>query len=63
MTTTILLIAWKLLVPLLVIIAVIDVLTQSPEQRIRRLRAAGHSYRAIATRLGVSTYRVRKTLS
>lgn len=63
MTTAILFIIWKLLLPLLLLVAVIDVLTQSPEQRIRRLRAAGHSYRSISARLGISTYRVRKALA
>jgi hypothetical protein len=63
MTATILFILWKLLLPALVIVAIVDVLTQSPEQRIRRLRSAGCSQRAIAARLGISTYRVRKALA
>jgi hypothetical protein len=63
MTATILFIIWKLLLPLLFVIAVVDVLTQSPQQRIRRLRSAGHSYRAISARLGISVYQVRKAIA
>lgn len=63
MTATILFIVWKLLLPLLLLVAVIDVLTQSPQQRIRRLHRAGHSQRSIAARMGITTYRVRKALA
>jgi DNA-binding CsgD family transcriptional regulator len=56
------LILW-LLLPLLLVVAVILWLTESREQRIRRWRAAGMTQRAIAERLGVSTYAVRKALA
>jgi len=52
-----------LLLPLLLVVAVILWLTESREQRIRRWRAGGMSQRAIAERLGVSTYQVRKALA
>ena len=52
-----------LLLPLLLAAAVILWLTESREQRIRRWRAAGMTQRAIAERLGVSIYAVRKALA
>ena len=55
--------AWKLLLPALLLIALVDVLTQSPPQRIRRLSRAGLSQRAIAQRCAVSRYRVRLALA
>ena len=54
---------WKLLLPALLLVAVVDVLTQSQPQRIRRLSRSGHSQRAIASRLGVSRYAVRLALA
>ena len=54
--------AWKLLLPALLLIALVDVLTQSPNQRIRRLARAGLSQRAIAERCRVTRYRVRLVL-
>jgi IS30 family transposase len=45
------------------LIALVDILTQSQPQRIRRLARAGHSQRAIASRLGVSRYQVQKALA
>ena len=54
---------WKLLLPALLLVAVVDVLTQSQSQRIRRLSRAGQSQRAIASRLGVSRYAVRLALA
>jgi Trp operon repressor len=45
---------WKLLLPALLIVALVDVLTQSRSQRIRRLHRGGLSQRSIASRLGVS---------
>jgi DNA-binding NarL/FixJ family response regulator len=54
---------WKLLLPALLLVAVIDVLTQSQPQRIRRLSRSGHSQRAIASRLGISRYAVRLALA
>ena len=56
------LIFW-LLLPLLLVVGIILWLTESREQRIRRWRAAGMTQRAIAERLGISTYAVRKVLA
>jgi DNA invertase Pin-like site-specific DNA recombinase len=53
---------WKFALPLILIIAVVDVLTQSRPQRIRRLYRSGLSQRLIASRLGVSRYQVRMAL-
>lgn len=61
MTTTCLL-AWAaalLLLPLIVILW----LTESTQQRIRRLRSYGLSQAAIADHLGVTRYQVRKALA
>ena len=55
--------AWKLLLPALLLVALVDVLTQSQPQRIRRLSRAGLSQRAIAQRCAVSRYRVRLVLA
>lgn len=55
--------AWKLLLPALLLVAVVDVLTQTEPQRIRRLSRSGLSQRAIASRLGVSRYQVRLALA
>jgi DNA-binding CsgD family transcriptional regulator len=54
---------WKLFIPAILLIALVDVLTQSQPQRIRRLSRSGHSQRAIASRLGVSRYQVQKALA
>lgn len=54
--------AWAavlLLLPLLVLLWA----TESREQRIRRWRSYGHTQKAIAQRLGISTYQVRKALA
>jgi len=63
MFTTALLVIWKLLIPLLVVIAVIDWLTASNDRRILILRRTGLSQRQIAERLNITTYRVRKALA
>ena len=63
MIATTLLIFWKLVLPLLFLVAFIDWLTASDDRRVRILRKCGHSQRQIAQRLGVSTYRVRKALA
>jgi hypothetical protein len=55
--------AWKLLIPAVLLIALVDVLTQSQPQRIRRLARAGLSQRAIAERCQVTRYAVRKVLA
>lgn len=52
-----------LLFPLLLVVGVLLWLSESREQRIRRWRAAGMTQRAIAERLGISTYAVRKVLA
>jgi len=54
---------FKFLLPLLVLVALVDALTQTKQQRIRRLAMAGQSQRAIAERLGVTRYRVRLALA
>ena len=54
---------WKLLLPALLIVALVDVLTQTRSQQIRRLSRAGQTQRAIASRLGVSRYAVRLALA
>jgi predicted XRE-type DNA-binding protein len=48
---------------LLAIVAVVDLLTMSQNRRIRRLSRRGLSQRAIASRLGITRYRVRLVLS
>jgi hypothetical protein len=63
MLTTTLLVIWKLFLPLLVLVALIDWLTASDDRRIRILRRAGHSQRQIATRLNLTRYRVRRALA
>lgn len=63
MLTTTVLVIWKLLIPLLVVIAVIDWLTASNDRRILILRRTGLSQRQIAERLNITTYRVRKALA
>ena len=62
MIATTLLVIWKLLLPLLFVVAVIDLLTMTPDRRIRVLRRTGLSQKRIADRLNLSTYRVRKAL-
>jgi Trp operon repressor len=63
MTPILLALVWKLLLPALLIVALVDVLTQSRSQRIRRLHRGGLSQRSIASRLGVSRYQVQKALA
>jgi DNA invertase Pin-like site-specific DNA recombinase len=63
MTPILLALLWKLLLPALLLVAVVDVLSQSQPQRIRRLARSGESQRSIATRLGVSRYQVQKALA
>ena len=53
---------FKLFIPLLILIALIDLLSQTQPQRIQRLSRAGYSQRSIADRLGVTRYRVRLAL-
>lgn len=63
MLTTTFLVIWKLILPLLFLVAVIDWLTASDDRRIRILRRTGLSQRAIADRLHLSRYRVAKALA
>jgi hypothetical protein len=63
MLTTTLLVIWKLFLPLLVLVALIDWLTASDDRRIRILRRTGLSQRQIADRLNLTRYRVRRALA
>jgi hypothetical protein len=63
MLTTTVLVIWKLLLPLLVLVALIDWLTASDDRRIRVLQRAGLSQRQIAARLNLTRYRVRRALA
>jgi len=51
-----------LLLPLLAVVALIDLATMSQARRIQMLRNSGLSQTAIAARLGCSRYRVRLAL-
>jgi len=51
---------WKLLLPLLVVVAVLDWLTASDQRKVILLRKGGLSQRAIAKRLGISRHAVSK---
>lgn len=62
--SAILALAWKLLLPLLLLVAIADVLTQTRQQQIRRLYRSGrYSQRSLADRLGVTQYAIRKALA
>ena len=63
MLTATLLVIWKLLLPLLVLVAVLDWLTASADRRVRLLARTGLTQRQIADRLNVTRYRVRKALA
>ena len=63
MLTATLLVIWKLLLPLLFVVAVIDLLTMTPDRRIRFLHSTGLSQRQIADRLNLTRYRVRRALA
>jgi hypothetical protein len=54
---------FKFFLPLLVLVALVDAISATQPQRIRRLSMAGQSQRAIAERLGVTRYRVRLALA
>ena len=58
-----LLVIWKLLIPLLLVVAVIDWLTASEDRRVRILRRSGLTQLQIATRLNITRYRVRRALA
>ena len=63
MFTATLLVIWKLLLPLLLVVAVIDWLTASDDRRVRVLHSTGLSQRQIADRLNLTRYRVRRALA
>ena len=63
MLTATLLVIWKLFLPLLLVIAVIDWLTASYDRRVRILHRTGLSQRQIADRLNITRYRVRVALA
>ena len=63
MIATTLLLIWKLTLPLLLVVAVIDWLTASDDRRVRILRRTGLSQRQIADRLHITRYRVRVALA
>jgi hypothetical protein len=63
MLTLTTMVIWKLLLPLLVLVAVIDWLTASDHRRCRVLQRAGYSQRQIASRLNITRYRVRRALA
>ena len=54
---------WKLFLPALLLVALVDLVTMSTERRVRLLRRDGLSQSAIASRLGVSRYRARLALA
>jgi len=49
--------------PLLLLVAVVDLLTMSQPRRVRMLRRSGMTQTAIANRLQISRYRVRCALA
>jgi DNA-binding CsgD family transcriptional regulator len=63
MLTATLLVIWKLFLPLLLVVAVIDWLTASESRRVRVLHRTGLSQRQIADRLNITRYRVRVALA
>lgn len=63
MLTATLLVIWKLLLPLLLVVAVIDWLTASDDRRVRVLHRTGLTQQQIADRLNVTRYRVRRALA
>ena len=54
---------WWGLLPLLLLVAVVDLLTMSQPRRVRMLRRSGMTQSAIADRLQISRYRVRCALA
>ena len=56
--------AWKLLIPAVLLVALVDVASQSKHQKIQRLYATGrYSQRALAARLGITRHAVRSALA
>ncbi len=54
---------WWGLLPLLLLVALIDLATMSQSRRVRLLRRSGMTQSAIADRLQISRYRVRLALA
>ena len=63
MLTATFLVIWKLFLPLLLVVAVIDWLTASDDRRVHVLHRTGLSQRQIADRLNITRYRVRVALA
>ena len=62
MTSLFIALIFKFFIPLLILVALIDLLSQTQAQRIQRLARAGNSQRAIAEQLGITRYKVRLAL-
>lgn len=54
---------WLVVLPLAVVWAALLWATETRPQKIRRWRAGGMTQKAIAERLGITTYQVRKALA
>ena len=63
MLTATALVIWKLFLPLLVLVALIDWLTASTDRRVLILRRAGLTQQQIADRLHLTRCRVRRSLT
>lgn len=63
MTSLLIAAIFKVALPLLCLVALFDLLTMSRPRRVRMLARCGHSQRRIASRLGITRYRVRMALS
>ncbi len=54
---------FKFALPLLVLVAIVDALSQTKQQKIRRLSRSGQSQRSIAEKLKITRYQVRLALA
>ena len=63
MASLLIALVFKFFIPLLVLVALVDILSATQAQKIQRLARAGNSQRSIAERLGVTRYRVRLALA
>lgn len=63
MITPTLALVWKFFSVFLVLVAVIDLLTMPTSRKVKVYRRQGYTQKAIAARLGVSVYQVRKALA
>jgi hypothetical protein len=61
--TTLLCAAFWLLLPLTIALAVLTWLTETRDERIRRLHRSGRSQAAVARHMGITRHRVRKALA